>query len=358
MSPYQNRLARLRRRLARRADALLVTQLPNVGYLTGFTGSSGVLGVTRHAATLFTDGRYREQARQEVRGARIEIVRGDPLAGAAAWARRRRARRVAYESRWTLVGSLEALRRALGPNVELVGAPDWLEQQRAAKDKDEIALIRAGLALTARVFEEVLPLVRPGVRELDLAAELEYRMKQHGARGPAFETIVASGARAALPHGRASMKRLAKNELVVFDLGAILSEYHSDMTRTVYLGVPTARVKRVYAAVRDALEGARAAVRAGRRAAHVDGAARRTLARRGLARYFAHGTGHGLGLEIHEEPRVAPRVETRLSAGNVITLEPGVYIPGWGGVRIEDVVLVRRAGAETLTPLGTELICL
>ena len=193
---------------------------------------------------------------------------------------------------------------------------------------------------------------------MELAAEIEFRLKRYGARGAAFETIVASGPRSALPHGRASAKRLKKNELVMFDLGAIIDDYHSDMTRTVYLGRPPARVKRIYGAVKEALEHAQAAVRAGVPAARVDAAARGHLERQGLGAYFVHGTGHGLGLEIHEEPRVSSTVETRLEVGNVITLEPGVYVPGWGGVRIEDVVAVRARGAELLTPLSRELVCL
>jgi Xaa-Pro aminopeptidase len=349
------RRARLRRRLGRE-DAVVVTHLPTVLYLTGFRGSSGVLASSGRRAALFTDGRYRLQARQEAPGVEVGIA-AEPLRAAAAWLRREGPRRVRFEAEGITVRQLGTMRAALG-GTPLEPAGEWLSQLRMAKDAGEIARLRASQQLTARVFEEVLTYVRPGVRELDLAAEIEYRMKQHGARAAAFETIVASGWRSALPHGRATPKRLAEKELVVFDLGAILADYHSDMTRTVYLGTPTARVKKVYAAVREALEGARAVVRAGVEAGQVDAAARSRLASRGLAKYFSHGTGHGLGLEIHEEPRLARGVRTRLPAGAVITLEPGVYIPGWGGVRIEDVVAVRRGGAETLTPLGTELICL
>jgi len=352
------RLTRYRRRALRAADACLLTRLPNLLYLVGFRGSSAALVLTHRAVLLFTDGRYRHQARAEVRGARVVIHAGDPVAAAGRWLRSKGTGRVAYEADGLTTAQFEQLRRALGPGMELVPASARVEELRAVKDGEEVAAIRAGLQLTARVFEEVLPYVRPGVRELDLAAELEYRMKRHGARGPAFETIVASGPRAALPHGRATLKRLAGNELVVFDLGVILGDYHSDMTRTVYVGNPSAEVKRTYGAVREALAAAQAAVRAGVPAARVDAAARRRLERRGLGRFFVHGTGHGLGLEVHEEPRVGAKATARLAAGNVITLEPGVYRPGWGGVRIEDVVVVRRGGAERLTPLSTELLCL
>ncbi|MFQ5777215.1 MAG: M24 family metallopeptidase [Terriglobia bacterium] len=358
MSTASTRLARLRRLARRRANITLITHLPNLLYLVGFRGSSGALAVTSRAAVLFTDGRYRLQARREVVGAQVKVTPQEPLRAAALWLRRVHPARVAYEGHRLTLEQFEQLRALLGAGVELVPGKHWVEKLRAVKDEAEIARIRTAVELAARVLDEVLPYVRPGVRELDLAAEIEYRMKRHGARAPAFDTIVASGPRAALPHGRASAKRLAKNEFVTFDLGAILADYCSDLTRTVYLGTASARVKRVYRAVQDALERARDAVRAGVPAARVDAAARGCLARRGLGRYFVHGTGHGVGLEIHEEPRVGRKVSTRLAPGNVITLEPGVYLPGWGGVRIEDVVVVRRRGAELLTPLSPELLCL
>lgn len=358
MAADAERLARFRRRAGRVAEAHLLTHLPNLLYLTGFRGSSGALGVTPRAAVLFTDGRYRQQAREEVRGVRVSITAADPVAAAARWLGSQRVARVSYEPQAMTMAQFDQVRRALEGRAELRPGKNGVESLRAVKDARELAALRAGVELTARVFEEVLPYVRPGVRELDLAAEIEYRMKQHGARGPAFETIVASGRRSALPHGRATRKRLAENELVVFDLGAIMGDYHSDMTRTVYLGSPPARVKKLYNAVQEAQASACAAVRAGVPAVRVDAAARRSLARRGLARYFVHGTGHGLGLEIHEAPRVGPKSAARLEAGNVITLEPGVYLPGWGGIRLEDVAVVRPRGAERLTPLSTELISL
>lgn len=357
MPTLAKRLTRLRRLAVRDADAFLLTHLPNLRYLVGFRGS-GVLAVTPEAAVFFAPHLYRLQARQEVVGAQVKITDGDPLRAAALWIRHSRPARVAYEGERLTVAQLERLRVLLGPQAELVPGKQWVEGLRAAKGPEEINRVRAALALSARVFNEILPCIRPGVRELDLAAEIDYRMKLHGACGPAFETIVASGARAALPHGRASRKRLGKNELVIFDLGVILADYHSDMTRTVYLGRPSAKVRRIYGAVQDALRRASEAVRPGVRVARVDAAARGWLRRRGLGNYFVHGTGHGLGLETHEEPHVSQNGETQLAAGNVITLEPGVYLPGWGGVRIEDVVVVRRQGAELLTPLSPELLCL
>jgi len=358
MTPEPTRLHRFRQLALQRVDAFLVSHLPNIRYLTGFTGGTAALVVTSRGADLFVPPLYREQAAQEVSSARLRVRRGDPLGVAAAWLRRRRLRRVGFEMERLAAWGLEGLRQALGSGVTLVGLKSPAEELRAVKDASEIACIRAAVDLGARVFEQILPLLRPGVRELDLAAEVEYRMKQGGARAPAFETIVASGPRSALPHGRATAKRLAKNEFVLFDLGAILCGYHSDMSRTVYLGTPSAQEKKTYRAVQDALERARGTARAGVPAGRVDAAARQVLTQCGLGRYFVHSTGHGLGLEVHEEPRLARGVDTPLEAGNVITLEPGAYLPGQGGVRIEDVAVVRRHGVETLTPLSTELLCL
>lgn len=358
MPPYSARRARLQRLLEGAVDALVVTHLPNLLYLTGFRGSSGALVVTRRRADFFAPAMYRLQARQQVVGARVRVGDGSPLATATNALARSKPGRVGYEEEHLSSAQLRFLRATLPGATSLMPLAGTVERLRAIKDGEEIDRIRSAQELTARVFTEVLPSVRPGVRELDLAAELEYRMKLHGARGPAFETIVASGPRSALPHGRASRKRLEKNEFIVFDLGAILNDYHSDMTRTVYLGRPSSRVIRAYHAVQQALERAREAVRAGVTAAQVDAQARRCLVRRRLGQYFVHGTGHGLGLEVHEEPRVNQEATVRLAAGNVITLEPGVYIPGWGGVRIEDVVVVRPNGYHSLTPLSSELLCL
>ena len=224
-----------------------------------------------------------------------------------------------------------------------------IEELRCIKDEEEIEYIRQAARATAQALEDVRPLLRPGTRERDLAAEIEYRMRRRGAEGAAFETIVASGARGAWPHARASSKLLKKSELVILDLGAILCGYAADMTRTVHLGKPRARLRRLYAAVQDAQERALAVVREGVRAGDVDRAARGALGRHGLARYFTHSTGHGVGLEIHERPRLGRGETQRLEAGCVITVEPGVYLEGLGGIRIEDTVLVGSDGPEVLT---------
>lgn len=341
---------------SRRVDCLVVTSLPNIFYLTGFTGSAGVLLVDEDAATLFTDGRYTLQAPEEVKaagsGARVVIPRGPALK--AALGALRKYRRIGFEAG---VGYrlFNVLAGKLGKG-RLRPLEDAVEGLRLVKSEEEIAAIRRSVELNGRIFQEVLSFVRAGVAEQDIAAELEYRMRRAGGERPAFDTIVASGARSALPHARAGARRLGENEFVVMDHGVILAHYASDMTRTVYLGSADRRAKALYGVVREAQEHAVAAVRAGAACSAVDRAARQHIARRGYGKLFSHSTGHGLGIEVHEIPRVAAREKMRLPAGAVITIEPGVYVPDYGGIRIEDVVVVRQNGADVLTTVPKTLL--
>jgi Xaa-Pro aminopeptidase len=355
---HRSRFKRLRFRFAQlRCDALLVTHLPNVFYLCGFTGSSGVLLVEADQAILFTDSRYSIQARQEVVGAKVRIERRSPLLCAVEWlSDSRRKLRIAYPPERVTALQAVQLRRTAGPKVRWVEGANIVESLRSVKDALEISLIREAALLAGNLFEGLLPLVKPGVKELDLSAEVEYRLRRQGASAAAFETIIASGSRAALPHARASAKPLQKNELVVFDLGAILRGYCSDITRTVYVGRAPARVRRWYAAVLQAQEAARAAMKPGVEADAIDRAARRTLRRHRLAKYFTHSTGHGLGIEVHEAPRLARGERTQLQVGNIVTIEPGVYLEGIGGIRIEDDIALFPQGVEILSQLKRDLI--
>ncbi len=354
---YRRRIERVRRRLAGAgADALLVTHLPNILYLCGFSGSAGALLVEPGRVTLFTDGRYILQSREEATGVRVRISRG-PLLGAVGQRLRKTGRaRVAFEPSRLSVAQRGELGRAAGRKIRWVRLANVVEDLRAVKDAEEIARIGRAARLGSEVFAEILPLVRPGMRELELAAEIEYRMRRRGAGGAAFETIVASGARAALPHARPTEKRLGKNELVVLDLGAILAHYCCDLTRTVYVGRAPARVRRWYEAVRQAQAAAREALRAGVAAGTVDAAARRVLKGFRLEHRFVHSAGHGLGLEVHEEPRLARGQTKLIQAGNVVTLEPGVYVEGVGGIRIEDDVVVLADRTEVLTSASREFL--
>lgn len=333
---------------------LLVTSLTNILYLTGFRGSAGAALVGPLELVLFVDPRYTLQARAEAAGVEVIEAKRGFLVGAAAWLRKRGARAVGYEAAHLTCAEFEHLVSETRPRVKFKPAGGLIEELRSVKDEEEIAKIRSAGRLTVEVFKEMLGQVRAGVRESDLAAEIEYRMRKKGAQGAAFETIVASGPRGAFPHARASCKLLEKGDLVIFDLGAILSGYAADMTRTVSLGEPGRRVRSLYNAVAGAQQRAVEALREGARARDVDAAARRYLAARGVARFFTHSTGHGVGLEIHEPPRLGRGEKARLRAGCVVTAEPGVYLEGLGGIRIEDTVLVGADGPEILTPAAKD----
>jgi Xaa-Pro aminopeptidase len=350
-SRYLARLHRLRGALGNLgADAILVSHLPNIRYLCGFSGSSGLLFVDSFEATFFTDSRYTSQSRAEVVGARLRIVKQGLLPAAGEMLRsRRRGRRIAYSSAQLTVAQKEALDAASSRKIRWVNVQGTVEQLRSVKDAAELSIMREAAKIASQAFLRALRYVRPGVAELDLAAEIEHSFKRQGAEGPSFETIIASGERSAWPHARPTPKAIGKNELVVIDQGAILRGYCSDMTRTVFVGTASRRIKALYGAVLDAQEAAKAAVRPGTSAQDVDAAARRSLRRAGLVRYFTHSTGHGLGLEVHEAPRIGKGDKTVLSEGMVVTIEPGAYVEGLGGIRIEDDMVVTARGAENLT---------
>jgi Xaa-Pro aminopeptidase len=338
-------------------DVLLVTHLPNIAYLCGFTGSSGVLLVEASAATLFTDSRYTFQAREQVFNAKTEIVGGPLLDAVAASLKRRKGTvRLGYSPSQVTVAQKLALDAAVGTRLRWVNAPNAVERLRAVKDSAELALMRDAAKLIDKVWAAALRKVKVGVPELVIAAEIEYRMKLGGASGASFETIVASGKRSAWAHARPTSKLLRKNELVVMDQGAILRGYCSDMTRTVFLGRASSRIRALYRAVLDSQEAAKAAIRPGATAGDVDAAARNTLKQHRLDQVFTHSTGHGLGTEVHEMPRLARGEETILEKGMVITVEPGIYLEGFGGIRIEDDMVVTASGSESLTNAKRELI--
>jgi Xaa-Pro aminopeptidase len=340
----------------RKVAALLVTHLPDVRYLCGFTGSNAALAITQKAALMVTDGRYTAQAAAEVKGAEVRIAKGPALAEACRWLAAARVKRAYYDSEQTTVAVLGAMQEALkgtAKNAKQFFQPLQLplvSAQRMVKDAGEIERMAAAAALGVRLFEHIVPFMRPGLTENAVAAELEYRARLWGAEAMSFPTIVASGPRSAFPHGTASGAKLPRRGFVTLDFGVILNGYCSDMTRTVHLGRATPREREAYDAVLAAQENAVAAVAAGVKAGDVDEAARSVLQDAKLAEYFTHSTGHGVGLEIHESPRIAMAQQALLTRGMVITIEPGVYIPGAFGLRIEDTVVVERRGCRVLTP--------
>ena len=354
-TPFAQRRRALLSRLAKsRLGCLLVTRPANWYYLTGFTGESGALIVSRRGTTLITDGRFTSQARGEMSGVRIVQQKGSLVAAVGEFLKG--AGSVGFDASHVTVGQRAALQRAGGRRVRWVPSAGHVEELRSRKDPQELARMRLAAILAGKVLEAALKLLKPGVRELEIAAEIEYQMRHLGASGPAFETIVAFGERSAYPHARATAKRLRKNELVVLDLGAILAHYCSDITRTVVVGRASTKIRHWHKSVQEAQAAAIGAVKAGASCGEVDAAARTVLAKHRLDRYFVHSTGHGLGLEVHEDPRVAKGQKQTLEPGNVVTIEPGVYVPGVGGIRIEDDVAVHASNTEVLTRIPRDLI--
>jgi Xaa-Pro aminopeptidase len=359
---HARRIGQLRRRIARAGlTGLLVTHLPDVRYLAGFTGSSAALGITRRSARLFTDGRYRAQAADEVKGAQVEIVPGAPAIAASQWlAAQPGAEFAGFDPAHTSVAELSRYRSELPSKLRRSFltplAASLVEPQRLIKDEDELELIATAAQIGCDLFEHILTVIRPGISEVEVAAELEYQARMRGAEGMSFETIVASGKRSALPHGRATTARLPRKGFVTLDFGIIREGYCSDMTRTVHLGAPRSAERKAYEAVLAAQEAAVATVSGGISCGEVDEAARSVLRRAGMADAFSHSTGHGVGLEIHEAPRVGAGQKTKLQPGMVVTIEPGVYWPGKFGIRIEDMVAVTKTGGQVLTPAPKALI--
>ncbi|HTD96512.1 MAG TPA: Xaa-Pro peptidase family protein [Edaphobacter sp.] len=334
-------------------DGLLVTHLPDVRYLCGFTGSNAALVLVGGRAVLFTDGRYTAQAKAEAQGTRVVIEKKPAVVAACEWMEGAGVGRYGFDAAHTTVAALETMRKAVSGKVRrgmfrAVGS--LVAAMREVKDTDEIARMRAAARVGCGLFDGMLTYLEAGLTEVEVAAELEHTARLAGAEGMSFETIVASGARSALPHGRATAAKLPRKGFVTLDFGVILDGYCSDMTRTVHMGKALPGEREVYDFVLEAQEAAIAAVAPGVSAGDVDEAARSVLRRVGLDKYFSHSTGHGVGLEIHEGPRLAAKQKQVLEQGMVITIEPGVYMPGKFGLRIEDMVLVTAAGGEVLTP--------
>jgi Xaa-Pro aminopeptidase len=359
---HARRIGAVRRKLARIGlYGLVVTHLPDVRYLSGFTGSSAALVISRRAARLFTDGRYTTQAAEEVQAAKVDIVSGPPAKSAIQWlAAQPGVESAGFDPAVTTVAELALWKEALPARLRrsfLTALPaPIVGPLRFIKDDAELHLMKEAALLGCKLFEQILAFIRPGLQEIEVAAELEYQARTLGAEAMSFETIVASGRRSALPHGKATAARLPRKGFLTLDFGVILKGYCSDMTRTVHLGKPKPAERETYNAVLEAQEAAVAAIRAGVSCGEVDEAARSILRRQGLAEAFSHSTGHGVGLEIHESPRIGAGQTTRLQSGMVVTIEPGVYLAGQYGIRIEDMVVVTATGGEVLTPAPKALI--
>ena len=336
-------------------DAALVSSPANIRYLTGFTGSNGLVLVLPGEIILFTDPRYITQSSAEYPG-RTVIVKGPLEKGLKRLIGRMQS--LGFEDQRIQFSTQQAIGALLPNRAVMEGMGSALEDLRMVKSAEEIAKIRHAVNLNSAAFDASMKLFKAGMTESDLAAEIEYQMRKLGADKPAFDTIVAFGPHSALPHAHPTQAKIDGNGILLIDMGAFWRGYASDMTRVAHLGRPPRKTKALYGAVLEALEAGEAAVRAGTSGKRVDGAARKVLAGYGMDKLFLHSVGHGLGLEIHEPPRMSKSASSVLLAGMTITIEPGAYIEGYGGVRIEDTLLVTETGSEVLTPTPKELLLL
>ncbi|MBI5472930.1 MAG: aminopeptidase P family protein [Ignavibacteriae bacterium] len=338
-------------------DALIVSSISNIRYLTGFTGSNGLLIIASRSALFFSDIRFLEQAKLEVRNCRVHITKFGLYEEASRRKALHGASRVGFESQQITYAQYRVLRR-LFPSTSFASTKEIVEDVMLVKDEAEIALMRKAAEISDQVFGEVVKIIRPGISELEIAGTISYLHRKLGAERDAFEIIVASGERSAFPHARATQKKIKSGELVTLDFGCVVGGYNSDITRTVAVGKASLRAKRMYDVVHDAQQTAIESARGGMWAKDLDAVARQRIEKRGMGKFFNHSLGHGLGLHIHERPRVSELSKERLRAGSVITIEPGVYVPGFGGVRIEDDVLLTENGCVVLNTAPKEFLIL
>jgi Xaa-Pro aminopeptidase len=335
-------------------DKFLVSNISNVRYLSGFSGSTAAMLVEPDGATLVTDFRYREQAEGEVyRGIRVEIDTREALTAIIDMIKGFEGK-VGFESASLTYGVYEKLQNSL--KAGLVPVEASVELLRQVKDESELATIAKSVDIADEVFAEIVTEIKPGLTEVDLAARIDFLLRKKSSQIPAFETIVASGEHSSLPHAKPTTRVIREGDLVKMDFGAIWDGYCSDITRTVVVGKASKRVHEIYDIVLAANEKAIAGVRAGIKGSDVDAVARDYITEKGYGEEFGHGLGHGVGLEIHEGPRFSRKDDTVLKPGMVATVEPGIYIPGWGGVRIEDIVVVEDGGCKVLTSSEKTLI--
>lgn len=350
------RITRLRTYLQQQnLDGIIISKPENRRYFSDFTGSAGMLLITGTTLHLLTDFRYMEQAEQQA--AEYQIINAGSKYGSSLLELCHQISgitRVGFEGDFITFADHCALQRAM---IDIVLEPARIDSLRMVKDVKEISSIHQAVRIADEAFTRILPFIKPGIRETDIACELEYIMRRQGSERPAFDTIVASGKRGALPHGRASDKRIAPGDMITMDFGAVYDDYHSDITRTIVLGPVSPKQREIYDLVLAAQLAGIRAVAAGRMCRDVDAAARKVIEDAGYGKYFGHGLGHSLGLAIHEEPRFSPSAGDMLLEKNmVMTVEPGVYLPQWGGVRIEDTVLVSDQQGVVLTSSTKKLI--
>lgn len=356
MSPTKIKLEKVRKKLDDlKIDAVLITHLPNIRYLTGFSGSSALCIITKTDAFFITDFRYKEQSKQQVKGFKRFITTGktslDLIYEENIFSK---VRRVGFEANHIPFSLVQELKKRF-KNLKFISTKNFIEEISAIKTSDEIENIKYAIKISEKVFKEIIKIIKPGISEIDIASEISYLQRKYGAEKDAFDIIVASGWRSALPHGVATSKKLKKGELVVIDFGCVYNGYHSDITRTISIGKASSEARKIYQIVLDAQTKAIENARSGLKASELDSIARDYIKQKGYGKFFGHSLGHGIGTEIHTIPRIAPGSDYILQNGNVITIEPGIYIPEFGGVRIEDDILI-NSNISVLTSLPKNLI--
>lgn len=353
-----NRLQNIRRKIQEsKLDGFLITFLPHVRYVSNFSGSSGICLITNKSNYFISDGRYIQQASEEVKSFKL-ITAADGLFSEISNRKLLKTNlRIGVDGNTLILSQLKELRK-LFPKVHFIPKANFIDGIASVKDEFEIEQIRKAVSITDYIFENILKKIKPGVRELDIAAEITYLQRTFGADKDAFQPIVASGKNGALPHAKASTKKICNGEMVTLDFGCVFKGYHSDMTRTVFIGSPKQKAVKIYQTVLEAQQKTIAAAVPGISVKDLDSVARNFINDSGYGEYFNHSLGHGIGLQIHEPPKISAYNKALLQAGNVITIEPGIYIPDYGGVRIEDDVVIRDGPPEILNKSTKELTVL
>lgn len=350
---YIRRINALRELFDSAYQGLLLTNLNNVRYLCGFSGSCGMLLVTKKEAVFFTDFRYQEQSAREIgNAAEIIVFKNNQIETVLKRVRKARIKSLGVEKSLSIRQFMAYGEEFKG---EMIPVEGLVEQLRQIKDAEELKSLKKAFSLADNAFAELMKIIKPGMTETEVAAHLEFFMKVSGSQAPSFDTIIASGPNSSCPHAQPSERKLKKGEMVKIDFGAVYGGYHSDMTRTVFLGKATPKFKNIYAIVLEAQQKAIAAIKPGVVCKDVDAVARKVITDAGYGENFGHGLGHSLGLEVHEAPALSVRCDDKIRPGVAFTVEPGIYLPGWGGVRIEDVFLVKEKGLLRLTNTPNEL---
>ncbi|MCE5323225.1 Xaa-Pro peptidase family protein [bacterium] len=354
------RLAGIRNQMsAKNLEVMLITNMQNIFYLSGFTGSTAAMVITADKSYILVDPRYSIQARSECKDSEVrDYTRIAAVVAAASLIKELNAKSVGYEADNLVISSFGKLRRALGPGIKSRSTTGMVEKIRRIKDPDELALIRHACSIVDTTFEKIIQEIRPGMTENEIALFIDTNMRKLGAEHEGFSTIAAAGPNSACPHHSPTDAMLKTGQFLKMDYGAQYMRYNSDITRTIFFGKPTAKHREVYQTVLDAQMKAIESIAPGKNCRDIDAVAREYIASKGYGDNFGHGLGHSLGIDVHEEPRFSPTCDVVLEPGMVMTVEPGIYIEGWAGVRIEDDVLVTDTGCEVLTSANKELICI